>query len=74
MRRSDAIAVLTAHRSELQRLGIDNLYHFGSTVRDEARAISDVDLFFDHPRGKLPLAFLIARFAIPPHHAKRRGR
>ena len=55
MRRSDAIAVLQAHRSELQRLGVEHLYLFGSTARDEATPASDVDLFFDYRRGELSL-------------------
>ena len=55
MRRSDAIAVLQAHRPELQRLGVEHLCLFGSTARDEATPASDVDLFFDYPRGKLTL-------------------
>ena len=54
-RRSDAIAVLQAHRPELQRLGVEHLCLFGSTARDEATPASDVDLFFDYPRGKLTL-------------------
>ena len=34
---------------------MQHLYLFGSTARDEAGADSDVDLFFDHERGKLSL-------------------
>ncbi len=34
---------------------MEHLYLFGSTARDEAREDSDVDLFFDHERGKLSL-------------------
>jgi predicted nucleotidyltransferase len=51
MERSDAIAIFRAHESELKQLGVEHLYLFGSTSRGEARADSDVDLFFDHPKG-----------------------
>ena len=39
----------------MEQLGIDHLYLFGSTVRDEALDDSDIDLFFDHQKGKLGL-------------------
>jgi uncharacterized protein len=50
-----AIARLKAHEAELKQLGVQHLYLFGSTARDEAREDSDVDLFFDDERGKLRL-------------------
>ena len=49
------MAKLKAHEAELRRLGVRHLYLFGSTARGEARADSDVDLFFDHERGALSL-------------------
>ena len=55
MEREAAITALRAHEVELKRLGVQHLYLFGSTARDEAAAGSDVDLFFDHVRGKLGL-------------------
>jgi uncharacterized protein len=55
MQRDDAIAKLKQHEAELRRLGVEHLYLFGSTARGEARADSDVDLFFDYERGKLGL-------------------
>jgi len=55
MDRETAIARLKAHQAELQQLGVEQLYLFGSTARGEARAESDVDLFFDHPEGSLGL-------------------
>jgi predicted nucleotidyltransferase len=39
------------HEAELKQLGVQHLYLFGSTARDEARADADVDLFFDHERS-----------------------
>jgi len=55
MERAAAIAALKAHEAELKRLGVEHLYLFGSTARDEARADSDVDLFFDYQKGKFGL-------------------
>jgi uncharacterized protein len=55
MQRNVAIATLRAHEAELKRLGVEHLYLFGSTARDEARDESDVDLFFDYARGKFGL-------------------
>jgi predicted nucleotidyltransferase len=55
MKRAEAISLLKAHEADLKRLGVDHLYLFGSTVRDDARDDSDVDLFFDYTKGKLGL-------------------
>ena len=55
MERATAIAVLKAHEAELRQLGVAHLYLFGSTARGDARADSDVDLFFDYERGKFGL-------------------
>ena len=55
MKRTDAIAKLRDHEAELRRLGVDHLYLFGSTARDAGRGDSDVDLFFDHEKGRLGL-------------------
>ena len=49
------MARLKQHEAELKQLGVEYLYVFGSTARDEAREDSDVDLFFDHPEGSLDL-------------------
>ena len=53
--RSETVAKLRAHEAELRRLGVEHLYLFGSTARDQAGGDSDVDLFFDHRRGELGL-------------------
>ena len=55
MERAAAIAMLKAHEAELKQLGVEQLYLFGSTARDDAREDSDVDLFFDYRKGKLGL-------------------
>lgn len=55
MDREAALARLRAHEVELRRLGVEGLFLFGSTARGEAQAGSDVDLFFDYPRGRFGL-------------------
>lgn len=55
MRRDEAIRRLREHQQLLQRLGVEQLFLFGSTARDEAREDSDIDLFFDHPEGSIGL-------------------
>jgi predicted nucleotidyltransferase len=55
MDRTEAIARLKEREAELRKLGVQHLYLFGSTARGEARRNSDVDLFFDHERGKFGL-------------------
>ena len=55
MKREEAISRLQQHEEELKGLGVEHLYMFGSTVRGEATEYSDVDLFFDHEKGKLGL-------------------
>jgi predicted nucleotidyltransferase len=53
MTRSEVIARLIEHRSEVAALHATSLTLFGSVARDEARADSDVDLLveFDKPVG-----------------------
>jgi predicted nucleotidyltransferase len=55
MRRDAAIAALKDHEAEFKRLGVEHLFMFGSTARDEATEGSDIDLFFDHPEGSIGL-------------------
>ena len=59
MTREETIRRLKEHEAELKRLGVEHLYLFGSVARSEARDDSDVDLFFDHPKGSLGLYDLI---------------
>jgi predicted nucleotidyltransferase len=59
MNQREAISRLKKHEAELRALGVDHLYLFGSTARGEARPDSDVDLFFDHQKGRLGVYELI---------------
>ena len=59
MKRDEAINRLLQHQADLKRLGVEHLYLFGSTARGEAGDDSDVDLFFDHEKGKLGLFELL---------------
>ena len=52
MERDQAIAKLKEHEAELKRLGVRQLYLFGSTASGDAHEHSDVDLFFDYEEGK----------------------
>jgi predicted nucleotidyltransferase len=51
LRREEVITLLKAHEGELRAKGVQGLFLFGSVGRDEDRAGSDVDLFFDHRSG-----------------------
>lgn len=55
MTRDEAIGRLQTHEADLHSLGVESLYLFGSTARGEATEDSDVDLFFDHQKGRLGL-------------------
>jgi predicted nucleotidyltransferase len=57
--REQAISRLLEHEAELKRLGVETLYLFGSTALNEAGTDSDVDLFFDYPKGKFGVYELI---------------
>lgn len=55
MKRDEALDILRAHEADLKRLGVERLYLFGSTAREEATEESDVDLFFDYQKRTLGL-------------------
>ena len=55
MTRDEAIRRLKDRQAELKRLGVEHLYLFGSIADEHGRDNSDVDLFFDHQKGKLGL-------------------
>ena len=47
MKRDEVLAIIAAHREQLQELGVKSLSLFGSVARDEARTDSDVDLLVE---------------------------
>lgn len=53
MQKDEVLAKLQARQADFRRLGVSNLYLFGSTVRGEASDLSDIDLFFDYEKGSL---------------------
>jgi predicted nucleotidyltransferase len=55
MKPDEAIGLLRANEAEVRQLGVEHLYLFGSMARGDAVDDSDVDLFFDHEKGKLGL-------------------
>lgn len=59
MDRERVIAALRAHQAELRRFGVAHLYLFGSVARNEARADSDIDLFFDTDNPRFSLIELV---------------
>jgi predicted nucleotidyltransferase len=59
MGRDHVIAALRAHEADLHRCGVAHLYLFGSVAREEARADSDVDLFFDTDNPRFSLIELV---------------
>ncbi len=59
MERNQVLATLRAHQDDLERLGVDHLFLFGSVARNEAGASSDVDLFFDYSNSAFSLIELV---------------
>ena len=47
MRRDEVIALLRAHRAEIEAFGVKSLVLFGSVARDEARPDSGVDVLVE---------------------------
>lgn len=47
MKRDDVLAKLSAHRAELNEMGIESLSIFGSVAREQSSDSSDVDLLVE---------------------------
>jgi predicted nucleotidyltransferase/uncharacterized protein with HEPN domain len=52
LERDEVMRILKAHEQEIRAQGVTRLALFGSTVRDEARGDSDVDLLVDIDPGR----------------------
>ncbi|TRV45568.1 MAG: nucleotidyltransferase [Microcystis panniformis Mp_MB_F_20051200_S9] len=50
MKRDKVLAIIAAHREQLQGLGVKSLTLFGSVARDQARHDSDVDFLVEFNR------------------------
>lgn len=55
MRRDEALARLRQHRADLDRLGVAQLYLYGSVARDDADTASDVDLLVEPKHDRFSL-------------------
>lgn len=64
MYRDHVISTLRAHRDELLRLGVRELYLFGSAARDEVRPDSDIDVMVDLDEGPSGRKALFTAFDI----------
>lgn len=51
--RDEAMRVLRAHEDEIRAQGVTRLALFGSTLRNEARTDSDVDVLVDYDKSKV---------------------
>ena len=58
MLKDNLLDILQKHQKDLQEFGVKSLAIFGSVVRDEARADSDVDILVEFSRPVGLLAFL----------------
>jgi predicted nucleotidyltransferase len=59
MNRDQIFATLRRHAADLRRLGVSQLFLFGSASRNEAGPSSDVDLFFDFDDSRFSLVELV---------------
>ncbi len=50
MKRDEVLAIVAAHRQQLQAMGVKSLELFGSVARDEAGSDSDVDFLVEFAR------------------------
>ena len=65
MRKSEVLALLRAHKPVMaKRFGVLELALFGSTIRDEARPDSDVDILVSFDRPTDPECYFGVQFYI----------
>ena len=65
MRKSDVLALLREHKPVMaERFGVLELALFGSTIRDEARPDSDVDILVSFDRPTDPECYFGVQFYI----------
>jgi len=57
MDKDAVIAVLRAHRAELEQLGVKHAALFGSVARGEAGPQSDIDIAIDLDRSRHPTVY-----------------
>jgi hypothetical protein len=50
MKRDEVLAIVAAHRQQLQAMGVKSLDLFGSVARDEAGSDTDVDFLVEFAR------------------------
>lgn len=68
MRKDEALQFLTAHKQEMmERFGVKRLALFGSTVRDEARADSDLDVLVEFEGGETYRNYFDLLFFLEDH-------
>lgn len=60
MNRDQIVSTLRRNAADLRRLGVSQLFLFGSASRNEAGPSSDVDLFFDFDNARFSLVELVA--------------
>lgn len=64
MRREEVLAILQAHKADLEGLGVSAVYLFGSVARNEAHLGSDVDILVELSRPMGYFEFLSIQFAL----------
>lgn len=68
MRKKEALQFLEAHKLEMiERFGVKHLALFGSTVRDEATADSDVDVLVEFAGGETYRNYFDLLFFLEDH-------
>ncbi len=52
MTRQDALKLIGSLAPQARALGVTGLYVFGSTARDQATPVSDLDVFVEYDQGR----------------------